>query len=383
MKHILLSGGVLLLGLHVSRPAEPPPTPEQFDTIPKDGRLNFEEFINYQLKARNPKIFEVDTNGDFQLSDSEKRAWATRRWWDIKDKADENGVSFKDVATTGPITSPEAWTLEPLRMRKDHASIIKDVTKADPASFGFYRNNLTSEDTWAAQAALGAVIQFPLSANSMKFGNYSAEPIRLVPSASLDRVTGKGPGNLDVADALVFRAGIAWGWQQDTTNTLWDYQLFSASFRSAGATKGGKFASGGELEWEPMRNRTGKLLSINGPLQPISARIPLYYRFTFAGKLEFGEPASSNDNDSFVKAGPRVGLTLQPIGIPQLSLFGEYTYCFELSNSSRDFRYLETGARWAFDRAEQIFLEAKYRYGQLPAKFTDIDVFQISLAVKF
>ena len=104
------------------------------------------------------------------------------------------------------------------------------------------------------------------------------------------------------------------------------------------------------------------------------------FRSTFSGHLEFGE---DQDGAKFVKAGPKIGIAVKPAFLPSLSLFTNYTYLWEMADGRRDFDYLEAGGRWALDKAEQVSLEAKYRFGQLPAKYTDIDVFQVSLAVKF
>ena len=291
-------------------------------------------------------------------------------------------MPIADAAATIPLAKPKSWGPKYLHLRKDHDSLSKNIGDADPASFGFYRNNITGQNTWAVEAALGLVIPIVDRNHPPELGNYYMVEFNTVTSAALNRITGTGDGSLDIADSLALRAGLSWQLQaRHLESTWWNYQLFNLDYRATGTTSGGGFKSGGEFGWEPTRDRKDEWFAINGAVRPFGhTDIPFMYAVTIASRLEFGE---DQNNNSFLKLGPKVGCTLVPTFLPNLSLFGNYTYMWEAANGERDFDYLETGFRWTLDQAEQIFLEGKYRFGQLPAKYTDIDLFQIALSLKF
>jgi hypothetical protein len=367
--------------------AEKKKTAKDFDTD-KNGRLNFDEFVRYQIAVRDPKFSELDTNNDGDISATEKQNWAEFYWWDVEPAAASDGVTLETAATTVPKPETKIWSLGRFRLRKDHDALLKDkLEKADPANIAFYRDNLTSEDTWAVEGALGAVFDlYDAKKNTAQIGNYLLDQVRFVPSVTVNRITGTGPGNLEVTDSVVFRTGAAVLLQSaDMTKSLWDYQMFTAAYRHSGAMDKGTFASSGEVEWEPMRNRKEDLLSIDGPEQPPSfwPNAPFFYRFTPTARMEFGDPVATTDAGHFLKVGAKLALSIKPRAFEQLEFFASYGYLWELANESADFDLFEIGARLALDPNKQFFLEAKYRLGQVPVKYTDIDLFQVSIATKF
>ncbi len=373
-----------------------PPKIEDFDTNPKDGQISFPEFLKFQFAARDPKVSEIDTNNDQELSEEEKVAWANIDWAAIVPNGTtipltyQEKVSFSEAERTIPPPKSEAWGLNmgkavEIHLRKDHDSVAKSLDKADPASFGFFHNNISGNETWAVEAALGAQIHFVNRKLLPSIGKYTVESLDFVPSTTLNRITGTGDGTKQVADALIFRGGLAMEMaSNDFRSTLWDRQFFSASFRSTGSSKGGKFSPAGEFDWQPSRSREGDWFSINGPYHPPfdNHSMPFDYRFISSAHLEFGT-GTPNSNDMFVKMGPKIGIRVIPRFAPRVTLFTDYTYLWEAASNASDFDYLETGLRFSLDDNQQVFFEGKYRAGQLPAKFTRIDVFQLSLALKF
>lgn len=376
----LIAAGACGSGLIAAEPKKP----ADFDKN-GDGRLDFKEFVNYQIAVRDPKFSELDTDSDGQITQKEKDDWADIYWTDAENHLVSGGAPFDLVATTVPPVKSNAWGLGPFHLRKDHDSILKTLDKADPANGGFYRDNLSGKDTWTVEGAFGADIKVYDPKQPVRFGNYYLDPIRIVPSITLNKITGKGDGSLDVTDSLVYRGSVALGLRSRDDSSLWDYQLFSGTYRASGTTEKREYKSAGEAEWEPMRNRLGDWISINGPEQPPAfwPNAPFFYRFSMVGRVEFGDSPFLEHKGTFAKFGPKLGLTIVPRFLPSLELYLNYTYLFELSNDSEDFELVETGGRWALDQSKQIFIEAKYRWGQVPAKYTEIDLFQISLAVKF
>ena len=380
-----------LAGVAVAFAAEK--TPQQFDAD-GDRRLSKVEFARYQIALRDPKVSAVDKDGDGDMSDGEKVAWAQNFWLDAQRTAGGTHVAYTDAARAAPTPEPKIWIPRKyVRLAKNHDELVKDdVDEADPATIGFYRNNLNGDDTWAFEAALGAVLPVYNSKGKTPpaLGNYLLDSVQFVPSVTLNRITGTGGGDLEEADSLEFRAGWTFALRaKDDANTFWDTQFLDLNYRNSGATQGGRFKSAGEVEWEPVRSREGDLLAINGgwqaprPWSHDPEKGPILYRFTFVPRLEFGQTPFEATPDTYVKLGPKLGITIAPTAFDRLELFVNYIYLWELNNNSGDFDLLETGARIALDPGKQIFIEGKYRLGEVPTKFTDIDLVHIALAVKF
>lgn len=358
-----------------------------------NGRIEFPEFIRFQIKKRNPRFNDLDRNHDATICEAEKSSWAEEFGWDVG-FPDATSIDFPTADTTIPPPKPSKFFLgKPekgigqMRLRKNHADLIKPLDNAAPASFGYYNNQGENTDTWAAQAAVGFVRNI-LSPNATIVG-YELDPIQFVPSVEVNRVTGVGDGGLKEVDALVFRTGFSSGLRDDGQDGLFDYELFNINYRRAGTTGGGDFKDAMEVEWEPMRNRNTDTFSLNGPYRPglslggDNSEPLFFYRLTSTARLEAGQEIDPSHDGMFVKLGPQVGIVLQPSGLQRLELYGQFTYLLELANESRDFDNLEAGLRYAVDPNKQMFLELKYRNGQVPAKYTPVDLWQAALAVKF
>lgn len=356
--------------------------PPEYD-LNHDGKPQRLEYANWLYFKLKPAPLDVDTDRDRTVTDTELLTWADLYLLDY-DRLEQAGTAtLQTVATLQPEPEkPKPWSFEPFRLRKDPEGLVKDVKDADPATFGFFRNNLNAEDTWAVEGTLGAVLPLYEAQSSATTG-YVLQDIFLVPSATLNRITGTGDGSVEVTDALAFRAGLSATIQGHSDNWF-DLHIITANYRSLGSTEGGNFKSAGELDWVPMRNRRGLFPNLNGAFQSLPFDSDedngFKYRWVFNGRLEAGESDLQGD---FVKVGPKVGIQAYTTYIPRLSVFANYTYLWEVAGGQRDFDYLETGLRWAMDDLDQVFIEAKYRYGQLPAKYSDIDLLQLSLAVKF
>lgn len=353
-----------------------------------DGKLSLLEFARYQLVVRNPTVKDIDRDGDGTLSDKELQTWAQYDWLDAQPSGSRAPVTFEAAANADPKPEPSSWfPSKYFRLRKDHDSLSKKLDEADPATISFYRNNLNGDDTWAFEMALGAVL--PLYDGTDKvppvIGPYQLILAELIPSVTLNRITGTGAGDLEEVDSLEFRAGLSFE-LQSAGQSFWQFHRFDLNYRNSGAIDGGRFKSAGELDWEPVRILAP--FTINGqwralPFWPAPERSPFLYRFLFGGRFEFGQSPFKADPDTYVKLGPKLGIKLSPPAFDRLELFANYIYLWELNNDSGDFDLFEVGARAAIDPKKQIFFEGKYRLGEVPTKFTDIDLVQLSLSVKF
>lgn len=367
-----------------------------------NGKLEYEEFVRFQLRKQSPSFNELDTDGNFNVTWKEKVKWAEEFGMDYF--PDKSEISFEQANTTlPPPRSPEAFSignkkkgLGQLRLSNNYTDLLKGMKKSDPASFGYYYNNLDNEATWAVEGTLGLIRNIYEPKADSKIGKYYLDPIMFIPAVTINRVTGTGDGTVSEVDAMVFRAGLTLGLRDDsddsdgTSGAIFDHQLFSANYRAAGATDGDDFKSALEIIWKPMRNRKGELLSLNGPYRAFSAdsdtdpeKQPFLYRLVFEGKLEAGESINDSNANTFIKLGPTLGLYLKPNFVPRLELFAKYSYFWEVADNSDDFEYLETGARIALDSLKQVFVEVKYRDGQVPSRYTEINLWQVALSVRF
>jgi hypothetical protein len=380
MKTLQLSFTLLSLGASLLHGQET--VAKDFDRDYITG-LSRREFALFQLKKRDPKLSEVDADGNLSIDDAELEKWS-QKWWDSTRPAQgQQVISAETAQKVVPKEEPEAWDLKPLVLRKDFEGLTKEVGDADPASVGFFRNNLTSDDTWAVEGTLGLPMPLPFAPEGLEIGNYALESAWFVPAVGLNRITGTGDGTLEVADVLAYRAGLSVV-LQGTGRAWFQMQRLTANYRYVGSTEGGNFLSAGELDWEPVRSVVGSWFNVNDAWKPLPnmelGDKRFQYRAILSGRAEGGE---AEGDESFLKVGGRTGLMARSSFIPRLTLFGYYTYLWEVAGGQRDFDYLEAGLRWSLDKADQVFLEGKYRYGQLPAKYSDIDVLQLSLAVKF
>lgn len=386
--------------------------PEHFDHQSLLGNGNktieIDEFARFHLRKQNPPINKLDKNKDYQVSWDEILIWVELFTYDLPDG--RKSFTYEEVASTlKPVESKSIEIgdsetgLGQMRLRSKYKDLAKKMAKSDPASFGYFYDNNDDESTWAVEGTFGIVRTIYSPKETIELGNYTFDPVKFIPALTVNRVTGTGGGTVKEVDAMVFRAGLAWGAvnnKKKEGSALFDYQLFSLNYRATGETSGGNFDNAMEFYWEPQRNRVGELISLNGPYRAFSSDKDIdpqkelfLYRLALGGKLELGEaPDESEEDDSesaetddstFVKLGPTIGLYVKPNFIPRLELFANYSYFWEIANDSDNFDYLETGVRFALDDFKQVFVEMKYRDGQLPAKYTDIDLWQISLSTRF
>lgn len=329
----------------------------------------------------------------------------------LKSKLDSNGnLPFEVANIFNPLAKPMLKPLQPfaatingtkthLQLRKSLSDInfqgatlnsdpkIKTLAQSDPATFGFYRDYLSGSDTWYAEG----VAAYPLSLMKDVTGepNEANKPYfasaYLVPSVAFQRVTGTGGGKFtSEADALTFRAGLWIGF--NLPQGPFESLLASLNFRESTDFSIEEWKPGVELDVEPLRVDNPSFGLDHGDVPKLEGY--LKYKTRFVGHFEYADQAIQNVEVEAFRAGPRFDLSFklgEKFGdsLQRLELFGKYNYLWTVSGGFEDVEYVETGIRMALDPAEQILLEASYKWGKIPVKFTEIDLFNVGLAVKF
>lgn len=362
-----------------------------------NGRIDFKEFINLHLRKQSPTFNALDQNKDFQISPDETKIWAEDFGYDFFPHNTE--ISFEDADSTYKPSSPKPISvgksstgLGQLRLGKSYEDLLKPVAKSSLATFGFYRDETGNQTTRTIEGTFGLVRRLDDPSLTSNLWGYTIDKVSFVPAITINEVTGTAGGTKKEIDSAVLRLGFGFEYRNDSLNksdTWLDAQTVVVNFRKSGTTEWDNTKNALELTWEPTRNRLGDLLSLNGPYRAFSSdpnvdpeKETFLYRMTTSMKLETGESVDALDNGSFLKLGPSLGLSFRPNSFPRAELFISSSYFWELKNDSENFDYQEAGVRVSIDKSKQFFIEIKYRDGQIPANYSDIDLLQLTLSTK-
>lgn len=386
--------------------------PEDFDKD-RNGKLNDGEIGAWLFVNENIPIAQVDTDEDGLISKEERDEWTNtpKIKFALASRLSSDGsLAFAAAHNVlNPLAPPKVEFVKPfskefnkvethLQLRKSLADIsfqgtpaegdgkAKSVKDADPASFGFYRNNLDGQDTWTAEGVLAYPFSLIHDLTGTSASTVNLAALSFIPSIEFNRVTGNGGGKFaQEADLLAFRAGF---WTDvHIHGGVVDSLLLSMNYR--GSTNFGfdqDFLSAAELDIETSRVAHPRL-GVEFDDVPLFQGF-LQYRFRALLHTEYGEQLVKGVRDHAFRAGPRLNLWLKlgekfPESLQRLQFFGRYDYIWTHAESYDDAEYMEIGARFPLDGNEQVLLEAKYRGGALPSKYTDVDLLSLGVAIKF
>lgn len=291
------------------------PNPTDFDTAPKDGRLNQLERARFLIRKLNPPVNDIDTDGDGMPSQEEILEWAS-------DRDPEIGSALRIDPTKTPPTVQQMEVVYPaepkkehsyysLKLRRSHDQIgtpfddeSESLSQAQAALFTYTRDIQNGGDIWSAVGVLARPLnlaekQIPL------FGGAAIDRLDFVPSISFDRNT--GGEDVEETDALTFRAQLV-SWIQ---GGLFDLMELSADVRVDTHFGFEEAALVGEADWKPVLLTP---ISINGGYKFVIPSF-LLYRTELLAHLEFGEQLNSEEtnehSENFFRAGPKVGFMLR------------------------------------------------------------------------
>lgn len=207
---------VLVLGtVCVSLEGAEQPNPADFDTAPKDGRLNQLERARFLVRKLNPPVNDIDTDGDGIPSQKEILKWAS-------DRDPEIGSALRIDPTKTPPTVQQMEAVYPAEPKKNEHSYYslklrrsldqigtpfddesETLAQAEAALFTYTRDIQNGGDIWSAVGVIArpfnlAEKQIPL------FGGAAIDRLDFVPSVAFDRNT--GGKDVEETDALTFRA---------------------------------------------------------------------------------------------------------------------------------------------------------------------------------
>jgi hypothetical protein len=274
------------------------------------------------------------------------------------------------------------------------ASPADSRDKARPAQFSYTRDYLTDSNEWSAVAAI--IRQFKLYSNPQDPNNAPhrdhivLEAVNFVPSISLDRETNSKDHTKDV-DSLIFRAGMFSEFSGGPLR-LMDFRAY-ASYATNTHINGGIIA--GEVEWEPTTSIPGNqafynLIAPEGPKErTIRQNAVLAFRWRGYLHSEFGgqngaafEQKGAND---FVRVGPMVEFTLDPLFSQHLTASVTYGYLEGISGSPANSHHLVANLGLILDNLETRHwtLNASYEDGESPLVAEPVKQFVLSLGVKY
>lgn len=386
--------------------------PADFDKD-RNGKLNGGEIGAWLFVSEEIPVADVDTDADGLISKKERDDWTNspKIKFALENRLSPDGsLAFAAAQNVlNPMAKPKIDFIQPftreinqvethLQLRKSLADIsylgvpakgegkAKSVKDADPASFGFYRNNLDGQDTWTAEGVVAYPFSLIPDPTGTPAGPVNLAALSFIPSVEFNRVTGDGGGEFEQeSDLLAFRAGF-WA-DVHIHGGIVDSLLFSMNYR--GTTNFGfdeDFMSAAELDIEPSRVRHPRLGVGFDDIALLEGL--LKYRLRTVLHTEYGEQLLKGVRNDTFRSGPRLNLWLKfgdkfPGFLQRFQFFGRYDYLWTNAEHFDDAEYLEVGSRFPLDGNEQVLLEAKYRWGALPSKYTDVDLFSLSVAIKF
>ena len=340
----------------------------------KEDKLVFAKRLQ---QLRSPDTPLLDINQNKTVEDWELILWSESYYHEfgITSKTDLKGVKLEKIPT-----KKDSWDLPGgFILRKDFDSLAKSLDKSDTAQVSFIRNFGSLDNTFSAQAALGR----PLTVKSLGFksiGAYSIDKFSLIPGISVDRIDGVGDGSLNETDVLTLGTGLSLD-LVGNESSVFSFQRINIDLKWVGDTGFGNFSPKAELKWTPLLETN--IFGLNTPYRPLPLIPAINYRNTFSTEFQIGDfDDEVQDGDRFVFGGATLGYYLKPEKFDRFEAFAQYTYLFELTNSS-DVTYLEAGVRVDLLENQNVFLEAKYRKGEELEKFTTVDAFTVGLSFKF
>lgn len=364
--------------------------PAQFDTSPRDGRLNKVERTRYYLKKFNPGFNQLDINNDGIITQQEQEAWAGVDERDIEvaeaiGKRLPYSPSVEELRRYDPPKeeSEKAKSAYKLQLRKSHDQYHLDQTEAEPATFSYVRDYLHNDDIWSAQGALirpFLVKEFEAPAA----GGLSLQKLDFVPSVTFNRTSSQG--SVPDVDELSFRAGLDM-WVQ---GGVFDLMVFAANARVDTHFDFNEARLVGEVDWQPILLNP----SINGSYKALIPNV-LLYRGEFMAHSEFGQQlrqtqttGSATAEDDFVRVGPSAGIAFRlhpdlrkPFSGVTASL--HYRHLWEITGSDESTSFFHAALYVPLDPDEHAALSLDYRWGETEAEHLPIKELKLGLALKF
>lgn len=255
-------------------------------------------------------------------------------------------------------------------VRNDRQAYAQSLAKAKAAEFGFVSNGISGDDSWLARG----VIARPFT-EITEGGVVHA----IVPSIQFDRVTHSQAGAGEI-DTLIF------GIQGVTTpDNFGPGGQISADIRY-GLTYATDFdfdtsIPGGYAEVEPVFGfgplGNGAYVDIMGDVAQYRTR---QYLRVEGGSIDDSDTLAQSE---YFRGGAGVGIEFRFADIDRLTFSAEYRYYFDFLGNNDDFTNVRPSIQWQLDEVGHLTLQAAYENGLIPITQQEIDLFSITLGIKF
>lgn len=394
---------IVALASALSAQADPVADWTKFD-LDKSGKLEGKEQMALMKHERSALYASVDTDDktgyDGVLSDAELKAHAAAETSKVEEKikgfAPTDGSPFpggplthEQMVASGLALKPAApdqeyWPMWGIQIRRNLSDVdpnrsktrfnaenyAAELKKIKPADFGFAHNDLNGDDSWFARGVIAR--PFNLSGSDGEGGLFT-------PSIEFDRVSHSVNKAAEI-DSLIFAGTGAW-----TSNAAGPLDMSQLRFSGQYATDFDfdKAIYGGNVEWEPtfsarwLANNIGQ----NIPGTPFFYRTRQYLHVEGGGA---DQPVPDAVETNFFRAGFGSGLVVYFSGaLERLSFGADYRYYWDVLGDGDDFHNFRGSAEWRMDDIGHYTLNASYERGLVPLSHQEINLFTISVGIKF
>ena len=394
------------------------------DLSPRDGRISDEEVQAYKIKLGEQLDELREQQLDIADAVEEARLLDLTGASNVEDQSEAEQLSrsiLDELGTpsTGILTAEEYFQQIPdpvpftlfgdivtvdnkdyfsgLLLRRsainvtsaEESRLVSAFRKADPAVLSYSRDFDDQVDTFQFRGAFS----YPLFHNP-ESGEWQAvvpksdpevnRTLAFIPSLTFDRVTSDDNNDANDTNSLIFRAGLEWE-DGDVPDPL-DLSRLHVNFSYATDFDLESQVLATEIDWEPV------LLGLPGMrrgTQPGS--LPVLVRWnmsvhTEAGyTIDAGGKTNLTDDDLFWRVGPRVQVEFFPSGaiFDRLKFRVAYQALAGIEGDPDSAELFEASMAFQLDDAGNFLLELAYQNGDTPLATDNVNLFSLSLGVKF
>ena len=360
-----------------------------------NGLIDKGEEAEALIKHSNDELFrKADTDYDGKISTTEQAVYDTdltgKLSADLGDFEDEiegtgkDGMSLPKAEEFAGIDEPPSepsWT-DNIYIRKSHEVLgileeAKERSKAQGAVFSYARDHEADNGVWTAQGA--AMYRFLKSTGfAPKSSEGGITAYAFVPSVTFNRLSNTKKDVKDI-DSLVFRLG-------GQLEYMGGSNFITGQYFRLNATYGTDFGFdsdviGVEAEWEPVILNWGIGVARRGFGGALDYRWRGILHAEYGKTLDVGEKDNLNEDETFVRAGPKFSIGLWPTAIDRVGINASWYYLRGFSGNPNSVSMLESSLEYSLDKEGRFKLVASYQDGEQLITLDKTKVFSVGLSI--
>lgn len=356
--------------------------PKDFDggAGPKDGKLDRAELL-VMFTQMDPFSFEkIDLNHNGQIEQEELDSGPTDLLHALEKALGSPPpylVSDVDKYVQKMKGAPTIEAPFGLMIRGKHDVVTvsdpaESFKKAEAATFSYSRDFESHKDIWQATGAVLRPFRLPVKPGG------ALDAASITPSVSFDRLDNEKDPTKD-KNSLIFRLQ-----NEGEFNNLLDNHYLRAFLSYATDFNFEKEIAAVELEWEPVWLNGGigvfRSIGLDGPIQ---YRIRPVIHAEYGHVFDAGLSKNLNDNDDFLRVGPRFSLALRPTGFKRLIWTTTISYLGGIVGDPHSAYHLESKLALQIDSAGHFNVNLGYEKGETPLVNDVTNNLTLGLGVKF